>query len=113
MKVRKSDMPRKNFTCENIMYSLSKAINNQREGNYLDCGFEKESDFIDYLNALERANIICKKSRVKKEVNLSNYIFVINDLVTFNKKNSFLKWLSDNVISLLSITIGAVELYNK
>ena len=107
MKIRKCDLPKKDFSCENIMYSLAKAINNHREGNYMDCGFENESDFSDYLLALEEKGVIRKKQLYdNKRIDLSNYIYVINSLLNFNDKRKFLKWISENIIGSLSIVLA-------
>ena len=100
MKIRKQDMPKKYINTENILYSLAKAINNKREGNYRDCNFENEYEFLDYLNSLERAGLISKKLNSTDEIDLSNYIFNINPLLSFNKKNNFIKWLNANIINI-------------
>ena len=106
MKIGKRDLPRKNFTWENIMYSLAKAINNKREGNYLDCGFENENELIECLDALEKTGIIIKKNNITHNcVDLKNYKFIINPLLSFKNKNKFLKWLKENAVSLISIAL--------
>lgn len=112
MKIRKNDMPRKNVTCEKIIYSLAKAINNMREGNYIDCGFNVEDDFIAYLDSMENVNIIAKKKNAKKTVDLSNYIYINNPLLNFDKKSKFLKWISNNVINLIVLTINSFSNLN-
>lgn len=105
-------MPLKNFEPANIMYSLSKAINNGKEGNWSDCGFQNETDFINFLNALVKANVIVKKSYpFSQSYNLANYLYIGNDYLKFGKKNRFLSWLKDNVLNLITVLATCYSLF--
>ena len=101
-KIKKSDLPRSNFEPTNIMYSLSKAIFHGKEGNFVDCGFDRESDFVNFLDALVKANlIVLKPNPFSKTYNLANYLYIGNDYLKFDKKSSFILWLKNNVLNLL------------
>lgn len=112
MKIKKNEMPKSNFCHQNILCSLSKAINNGREGNYTDCGFSDEETFYDFLCALEKSQVIMKKESKKesKNVDLSNYICVANPNVCFEKRSALCKWLLDNAVPLLTIAVGIAQL---
>ena len=76
MKIKRNELPRVNCTDQSIMCSLTKAINNKREGNYIDCMFANETDFLDYLSCLEKTGVIVKKESKKNssiiEMNFAN-----------------------------------------
>ncbi len=113
MKIKKNELPKTNFSQQNILCSLAKAINNGREGNYLDCGFLDEASFYDFLFALEKAAVIIKKPSKKKSktVDLSNYICVEYPDIRFEKRNAFCRWLQENVVPLLTIAANAIQLF--
>ena len=107
--IRKSDLPKKDYSCKNIFYSLSKAINNHRYGNYMDCHFPNENTFKDFLDALVLKNVIKEKTiKAYSGVNLGNYIYIGN--IDFNNKKSAWKWFVDNVIPFFSIGLSIVPL---
>lgn len=113
-KIKKSDLPRSNFQPANIMYSLSKAIYHGKEGDFNDCGFEFETDFINFLDALVKANLIgLKTNPYSKTYNLANYIYIGNDYLKFDKKNSFLLWLKNNAVDLIVAIATCYNLFSK
>lgn len=107
--IRKSDLPKKNYSSKNIFYSLTKAINNHRFGNYLDCHFPDENSFKDYLDALVFKRVIKEKTNKKyKGINLGNYIYIGN--IDFKNKHSAWRWFVDNVTPLISIGLSIIPL---
>lgn len=113
-KVRKCDFPTKKFSCDNICYSILKNINAQRSGNWVECGFSNETDFTDFLNALEEKGLIKRKTKPYSDsFDLSNYIYIGNEFLSFNKKQKFLRWLSNNVINLISCSLTFLNFLNK
>lgn len=111
-KISRKDLPRTNFAPTNIMYSLSKAIYNGKEGNWIDCGFECENDFINYLDALVAKKVIVLKTKpYSKTYNLANYIYIGNDSLNFNKKAMFLTWLSNNAVGLIGVALSFYKLF--
>lgn len=113
-KIRKNDLPLKNFETASIMYSLSKSINNGREGNWSDCGFKNEIDFINFLDALVKANVIIKKTHpFSNSYNLANYLYIGNDCLQFDKKQRFLSWLKNNVLNLIVVLATCYSLFKQ
>lgn len=112
--IRRSDLPNKNFSAENVMYSLVKSIKNEKSGTYKDCGFESEDIFEDVLNALERSGLISKISSNNgcKEYNLNNYIYIGNlRIAEQSKRSSCLRWIKENAAVLLTIAASVIELF--
>lgn len=113
MEIKRRDLPRKNFSIENIMYYLVKAISNEKSGTYIDCGFEKNEDvFKEILDALENGNVI-KKKYENEEYNLNNYYILKTDInfETKKKNNKFLTWLKEHVLSLIDLGITIFSLF--
>ena len=114
MKVRKTDLPRKNFSPENIMYSLSKAISAGKEGNWENCGFPSDQEFVNYLDALEKKGVIAKKKNpYSASSNLANFIYIGSPCLDFDKKNRFLGWLKENVVGLLNVLVTFCSLFAR
>lgn len=112
--IRRSDLPNKNFSAENVMYSLVKSIKNEKSGTYKDCGFESEDVFKDVLDALEKSGLISRASSNHgcKEYNLNNYIYIGDLSITEqSKRSSCIKWIKDNAVELLRIAISVIELF--
>lgn len=103
-KITKKDLPNKNFEIENIIYSLVKAIFNEKNGNYKDCGFTNENDFISILNALSTSKIVELKNNCENN-NLGSYTFNLNLNLNIQKKSNIIKWLKNNVITILATLI--------
>ena len=109
IKIKKSDLPRKDFSCKNVFYSLSKAINNHRCGSYIDCHFPDEITFKDFLDALVSKKVIKEKTAKKhKGLDLGNYIYIGS--IDFKNKQNAWKWLMDNVMPLISLGLSIVPL---
>ena len=105
MKIKRNELPKSNCTDQSIMCSLAKAINNNREGNYIDCMFTDQLVFLDYLCCLEKVGVISKKESKKNSqiVDLSNYICIRNPNRYFKSRNAFCKWLLENAVPLLAL----------
>lgn len=84
MKIRKNDLPKKNFKLENYLRSLTNAIKNNKTGNYKDCGLENEMVFKIFLDALEQAGLIIKTEKNTNNIDLSNYSVVNNRDIEIN-----------------------------
>ena len=112
MKIRKSDLPKKNFEKNNVMCSIIKAINNKREGTYIDSFFVNEEDFINILDSLEENGIIKKEYFGNHEYNLKNYMIIKNINIDFKNRNSIKKWLKDNMIGLIGLVPPIIQLFN-
>ena len=114
MKIKTSELPRKNFRQQDYLRSLAKAINNNREGGYEDCKIATYDEFCDYLDALEKSGVIYKKSscRSKGERNLSHYICIEDPIVRFGSSNRFLKWLEINAVPLLGCALSVLSNLN-
>lgn len=110
--IRRSDLPNKNFSAENVMYSLVKSIKNEKSGTYKDCGFKSEDVFKDVLDSLEKSRLISRTNDECKEYNLNNYIYIGDLKITEqSKRSSCIKWIKDNAVGLLTMAIYVIELF--
>lgn len=130
MKINKSDLPRKDFSVQNYMISLTKAIRNNKEGNYKECGLTNEEEFISILDTLEKSGVIYKTNKQNKEYNLSNYSvkqnnkknknliivgkedinYNINITINLNDRKEAKTWLIENAVPLLAVAFEIVKL---
>ena len=106
-KIRGNEVIKKDFTPENYARSLTLLIKKEREGNFKECGFESEEQFLNILEALENSNIIMKNSKYYSGINIGNYILncnvrdnniIINNCtINLEKKKKTLKWFLETI----------------